>query len=138
MEDAVEMTPSTASQLRYTRFASTLCYVEGAFLILSAVALGVGAFAQGYSAYAFGTLFGMVCLATLFLAAGWWLRKLRRAGGVLAAVITAARVVFWLVATHTLLNVWLADAAILLLVIAGWGALVVRPPAPADTTDMPS
>jgi cation transport ATPase len=106
---------------RYLRFASTLCWVEGFFLAISCIALGVPAFVRGTSFQGAMALGLMVVAAVAFLVASQWLRGNRRDGGLLAAVGVGGNFFARIVMLRTPFSAWFAlDVAILILVFMGW------------------
>ena len=104
------------------RLASTLCYVQAVFLFLSAIALGIPAFAGGgapLTAFAFVT--GIAAVGTGFFFAARLVRKGRLRGAQVALALVAADLVLRLLMGLSLLNVWLAvDLGIVLLVATDW------------------
>lgn len=121
---------------RHVRIASTLCYVQCVFMALSTVALGVPMFAReprSVFAYYFVAVFMAVSVG--FGIAGRLLRKYRRSGAWVVLGIIAAEILVRLMMHATLLNLWLAiDAGIVILIAASWRHLEILPPSVRSST----
>ena len=115
---------------RHLRLASTLCYLQCVFMALSTLALGIPALAQGQrraSAYFFIAAF--IAVSAGFGIAGRLLRKYRRSGAWLALGIISAEILVRLLMHVSLLNVWLAvDAGIVILIALSWRHFDTLPP----------
>jgi hypothetical protein len=107
---------------RHLRIASTLCYLQGVFMALSTIALGVPMFANGRpSAIAYYYLAAFIAISVGFGIAGGLLRKYRRSGAWIALGIIAVALLVRLSMHSGLLNLWVAiDASIVILVVSSW------------------
>jgi hypothetical protein len=114
---------------RHLRIASTLCYVQCVFMALSTVALGVPMFAKGPpSAFAYYFLAVFIAISVAFGFAGRLLRKYRRSGAWIALGIIALEILVRLSMHASLLNLWLAiDASIVILIVSSWRHFDVLP-----------
>jgi uncharacterized membrane protein len=114
---------------RHLRIASTLCYVQCVFMALSTIALGVPTFAKGpRSALAYYLLAGFIAMSVAFGIAGRLLRKYRRSGAWIALGIIVVEILLRMSMHASLLNLWLAlDAVIVILIASGWRHLELRP-----------
>jgi len=115
---------------RHLRLASTLCYVQCVFMALTTLALGIPALAQGQRrASAYFLIAAFIAVSAGFGIAGRLLRKYRRSGAWLALGIISAEILVRLLMNVSLLNVWLAvDAGIVILIALSWRRLQTLPP----------
>jgi hypothetical protein len=119
------ITSSGEQAERYLRLASTLCYVQGAISTLTAIALGVPAFAAGSpSAATVVVLLAFPIEAIGFGIAAWLLRKFLRRGALIALPIVALDIATRLFLRARLLNFSFAiDLGIVILIAVAWKRL---------------
>jgi hypothetical protein len=115
---------------RHLRLASTLCYLQCVFIALLTLALGIPALAQGQPrASAYFLIAAYIAVSAAFGIAGRLLRKYRRSGALLTLGIISADILVRLLMHVSLLNVWLAvDAGIVILIALSWRHLETLPP----------
>ena len=122
--------PKVERAYRHLRLASTLCYLQCVFMALSTLALWIPALAQGQlraSAYFF--IAASIAVSAGFGIAGRLLRKHRRSGAWLALGIISAEILVRVLMNVSLLNVWVAvDAGIVILIASSWRHFDILPP----------
>ena len=101
-------------------------------MALSTVALGVPIFAKGSpSVFAYSFLAEFIAISVGFAISGRLLRKYRRSGAWIALGIIPVEVVTRLSMHASLLNLWLAiDASIVILIVSSWRHFDALPPSP--------